>query len=174
MATKKYYRVDRRDVAENEELPPEGDYQSGFDNIGKQAEVILEKIRAAEFPNKPQRADSLFVTDDQTCAESYWRTHDKRYLYQVEIGDELKKAIPNTPDYAKCDELARKYWRSEKTVEPCPEYLLEKVRARKRLKGLSDMKAHVRSHVPQHDWTYDVNDDELPPFVQPRPKDRSS
>ena len=191
MATKKYYRVDRREVAENEELSPEGDYQSGFDNIGKQAEVILEKIWAAEFPNKPQRAGSLFVTDDQACAENYWRTHDKRYLYEVEIdedailhradmhmvdaiGDELKKAIPNTPGYAKCDELARKYWRSERTGDPCAEYLLEKVTGRKRLKDLSDMRAHVRSHVPQHDWTYDVNDDELPPFVQPKPKDQSS
>jgi hypothetical protein len=95
MTTKPYYRVDRRDVAEDGELLPEGDYQSGFDDVGKQTERILEDIRAAEFSEKPQRARSLFVTDKLDCAESYWRTHDKRYLYEIEI-DEARSSIEPT------------------------------------------------------------------------------
>jgi hypothetical protein len=189
MPTKKYYRVDRRDVVENDELSPESDYQSGFNNIGKQAEEILERRRATEFPTKPPRAASFFVTDDFDCAKRYWHTHDRRYVYEVEvdeqkilhradmhwvdaIGDELKRAILGEADYGKCDELARRYWRSEETANPCWEYLLEKVTVGKRLKGLSNLKEYVASQVSKPDLRYDVNDDELPHFVQPKPKGR--
>jgi len=168
MALKQCYRVDRRDVAPGGELGAEGDYQSGFDNVGKQAETILEAVRASEFPGKPQRANCLFVTDDSECAESYWRTHHKRYLYEVTvdedaimhrgdmhlvdaIGAELKRAMLAEPDQAKCRELARKYWRQEETEKPCPEFLVDRARVTRRLRDLSDLKAYIRSQITGYD-----------------------
>lgn len=178
MSAKHYYRVDKRDVADGDELPAEGNYQSEFDNIGKQAEAILEGVRVSEFPSKPARADSVFVTNDLPCAEWYWRTHDKRYLYEVDvdedaikhrgdmnwvdaIGDELKRAMTTKPDDARCRELARKYWNEEMSDRPCPEFLLDSVKVQTRVKDLSDLKGYVRSHVPRYDPTQDETDEEM-------------
>jgi hypothetical protein len=178
MEERKYYRVDKRDAAPGEELPAEGNYQQGFDEVGQKAEAILEKVRAATFTEKPARADSIFVTDDLACAESYWRTHDKRYLYEVDIdenaikhrgdmnwvdaiGGEIKKAILTEPDEARCGELARKYWQGEMSEKPCREFLLDNVTAGNRLKGLSDLKGYAASQVTRHDWKSDESIEDL-------------
>jgi hypothetical protein len=171
MAERKHYRVDRRNVASGEDLPAEGNYQQGFDDIGRRAEAILEKVRATKFPDKLARANSIFVTDDLGCAERYWRTHDERYLYEVDvveenvthrgdmhlvdaIGHELKRAIVSAPDYAKCEKLALKYWSGEMSEDPCKELLLEKVTAVNRLRGLSNLKAYIASQVTRKDWRH--------------------
>ena len=168
MVAKQYFRVDRRDAAPDDELEAEGDYQANFDDIGRRAGAILEDVRATEFPSKPKRAGSMFVTDDLDCAESYWRTHDKRYLYDVAvdgesithrgnmnwvdaIGAELRSAILTALNKTRCRELARNYWREVKSEPPCPEFMVGKVRVRQRLKGLSDLKGYIASQVTRYD-----------------------
>jgi hypothetical protein len=168
MAAKPYFRVDRRAAAPDDELESEGDYQANFEDIGRRAEAILEDVRATEFPSKPRRAGSMFVTDDLASAESYWRTHDKRYLYDVAvdeesithcgdmnwvdaIGAELKSAILTASNETRCRELARNYWSGVKSERPCPEFMVDKVRVQQQLKGLSDLRAYIASQVKRFD-----------------------
>jgi hypothetical protein len=124
-------------------------------------EETIEAERA-NYPNKPNRAGSLFAFDDEKCAESYWRTHDKSYLYEVEINEALighcgdmhwTDAIGaifrriGEPDQEKARQFAKGYWEGEATERPCREYLLPQAKTIKKLRGLSDMKAWVRSQV---------------------------
>ena len=159
--TKRYYHVDRRCFAPGEVIPPEGTYQDAFVEAAKRMEATLEAERG-NFPGKPRRADSLFVFDELHCAESYWRTHDKSYLYEVEFdealaghcGDmHLTDAIGaifrniGDPNLAQAAQLAQKYWRGDQTEKSCPEYLVAQAKTIKKLRGLSDMKAWVRSQI---------------------------
>lgn len=140
---------------------PEGTYQDAFIQAARLMEDTLEAARA-EFPGKPKRADSLFVFDDLHCAESYWRTHDKSYLYEVEVdigavehrGDmHLTDAIGaifrsvDPPDLSRATQLAQRYWQGSQSPTPCQEYLVRSAKAVEKIRGQSDMRAWVRSQV---------------------------
>ena len=45
------------------------------------------------------------MTHDQACAERYWRTHDKRYLYEVEIDED---AILHRADMHMVDAIGKR------------------------------------------------------------------
>jgi hypothetical protein len=159
--TRRYFHVDRRCLAPGQTILPEGTYQNSFRDAAKKMEEMIEAERA-NYPAKPNRADSLFAFDDEKCAESYWRTHDKSYLYEVEIdqasighcGDmhwtDAMGAIfrrIGEPDLEKARQFAKSYWEGEETEKPCREYLLPQAKTIKKLRGLSDKKAWVRSQV---------------------------
>jgi hypothetical protein len=178
MTAKPYYRVDGRKFAPKADIYPDLNGQTEFDDVRKRTEEILEKVRAEQFPTKPFRSDSLFITDDLDCAEQLWRTHDKKYLYKVsideksvahrgdmnwvdEIGAELRRAPMMEPDLKKIYEMAKKYWREEKTQQPCNEMLLPNAKNERQLRGLSDLKAHISKHVSKHNWKSEESIEDL-------------
>jgi hypothetical protein len=175
---KTFFRVDRRSFAIGDEVSPEGTYQSRFNDTGQRTEEILENTRASAFGTKPIRVNSVFVFDDLKCAEQYWRTHDKSYLYEAEIdetsvghvgdmnwvdgiGGELRKTPMAEPDMHKVREQAKKYWQQAETDQPCKEYLVPRAKVLKQLRGLSDLKSYIRQHVAKHDWTSDGSIEDL-------------
>jgi hypothetical protein len=159
--TRKYYRADRRPFEPQEIMPPEGTYQNQFDAAGKAMERALEDARPKD--TKPNRKDCLFVFEELNEVESYWRTHDGSYLYEVEIdedavlhcgdmqltdliGAEFRKPI-GVPDLDRVANLARTYWDGGRSTSPVLEWLVPSAKVVTELKGKSDMKAYVRSQI---------------------------
>jgi hypothetical protein len=156
--TKKYYRADKRCLKAGEVMLPEGTYQDRFPVAGKEMEKALDDARPA---NKPNRKESLFVFDDLKAVESYWRSHDGSYLYEVEIdeaalehcgdmaltdqiGAEFRKP---TVDRARVATLVETYWEERQSERPASEFLVRQARVVAKLKGKSDLKEWVKSQV---------------------------
>jgi hypothetical protein len=171
----RYFHVDHRCLKELDDVSPHASDNERSHPARRSVEEILEGERA-NFPGKPKRDECVFVFDDERCAEQYWRTHDRSFLYEVaveasgikhvgdmnwidEIGREVRKIDPL--DRKLASEMARKYWSGDRSNAPCNEYLFPAARVIKKLRNRSDLKAWIKSQVTRYDPAQDTSIEEL-------------
>lgn len=134
--TMTYYRVSKKVYADGRELIPTGTSSSDASSQGRQIEEILEAVRAAEFPTKRPRLESLPIFSTERCAQRYWWKMTDGRMYEVAIDESainhrgdmmLLHDMENVlSDAAAAIALARRYWNGEQTSAPCEEIYVKK------------------------------------------------
>lgn len=93
-------------------------------------EVTFESIRLAEYPQKPSRMEAAFVFEDIETVRTHIQKHSTHgVIHRVELTDNtvpthradyklLDFPDPNTPLIPWCEEISRKYWKSQDIQVP--------------------------------------------------------
>ncbi len=100
-------------------------------------EYVLERIRAAEFSEKPTRMNACYVCDDETFARNWNRFAQQgtsEHVYAVRLVDPSARChrgdmtfidtMPSQRTFAGVDECARRYWRGAQAASPRFEWVI--------------------------------------------------
>jgi hypothetical protein len=111
------YRHDFREIENGETMISAGDHYWGL--TGDQ-QLTEDAIRAGKPDGTRFRAESLYVYSDAKMAEQDWKRKPGRYLYKLEIDDDVIRHSGDLQVYSQVtaairknepqDELVKKYW----------------------------------------------------------------
>lgn len=100
-------------------------------------EYALERVRAAEFPDKPSRMRACYVCEDEAFAHNFRRGGPQRppdHVYAVRLVDTSAPChrgdmmfidiMTSQRTFAGVDECARRYWRGEQAATPRIEWVI--------------------------------------------------
>jgi hypothetical protein len=132
-----YFRADKRRFSVGDTiLPTGGDFAELHQDIGKEMEELLARLRPKK---KPVRRDNLFVFEDVEAAKKYWSKMKGGNLYEVEIdakrilhrGDmelteEIGRLLRGKQD---ATQLAIQYWKGVMSKAPEVELLVPQATA---------------------------------------------
>ncbi|MDN4605902.1 DUF2441 domain-containing protein [Sporosarcina highlanderae] len=108
-------------------------------------EMIIEEVRAINYPEKPSRLNAVYLFDDIRLAMQYKEGQKYKYIYQVEVegGASIHKGDMTLIDMTVCRSVneirtyAKSYYSSENSMNPLHELLLDgKVMVVDRIKEL--------------------------------------
>ncbi|MER8622893.1 hypothetical protein [Mesorhizobium sp. M1143] len=132
--TKRLYRADKRLFKREDAITCAGEFDHLQNQNARQTTDFLDALRPAGFR---RRLEYLMLFESEECAKNYFVRMDssERKLYEVEVlrdeivhwGDMHLVDLINAsflrgegPDPA----LAKRYWNSERTDQPCVEVLV--------------------------------------------------
>ena len=94
-------------------------------------DAVFEKVREANFPERPPRLKALFVFDDVAIAEralEEWFPNEQKLVHECRIvcGSNIHKAdaLWLNARVAQFEEHAARYWQGEMTESPFPEVIV--------------------------------------------------
>jgi hypothetical protein len=168
-----YFRVDVRAFSPGDIIFPTGKFIEKHKSIGTAMEDLL---RATAPPGKPERAEQLFIFEDEDCARYHYVKTTGGRLYRVTIegkiahhGDmALLDEIGRTVDEAKRKRLAHQYWDGKPSCNPCIEVMVPAARVINEITFTqADRMSVWRKHgYTSPDFTKESIEDLI--FVQPK------
>lgn len=149
MATRTLYRIDQRNFAAGDPMPPPGDHMEDLAPEQQTAETILRG--AADADRERWRADQIFTFDNLDWVKRYFMGKPGRTVYELEVDEKdilhsadmmlFNQIADINADTPEAQALAKRYWDGDRGNGERVEHICKAARVTKVLYTSADIVA---------------------------------